>query len=139
MSLRLQLLAGKPPLRGQKSAPIARDALREIELSDSFLAEHEQLIGRTAYHLLQYALENPRTTDSDLEGALEKLIRTYQTLVSGIYYESLPEAPTRLEPFAAFRIFSGSSRRRSKNAAGWQLSRILICSAPLYFCSDWSL
>ena len=102
----------------KRARPSREMPFGEIEVSDSFLAEHEQLIGRTAYHLLQYALENPRTTDSDLEGALEKLIRTYQTLVSGIYYESLPEDPDQIGAFRSLQNFFREQQEKEQKRGG---------------------
>lgn len=90
----------------------------DIEVSDSFLVENEQLIGRIAYHLLQYALENQRTTDADIEGALEKLVRTYQTLVSGIYYESLPEDPGQVGVFRSLQNFFQEQQEEAQKSGG---------------------
>ena len=90
----------------------------DIEVSDSFLAENEQLIGRIAYHLLQYALENPRTTDAAIEGALEKLVRTYQTLASGIYYESLPEDPGQVGVFRSLQNFFQEHQEKAQKSGG---------------------
>ena len=101
-----------------RAQPPREMPFREIEVSDSFLAEHEQLIGRTAYHLLQYALENPRTTDSDLKGALEKLIRTYQTLVSGIYYESLPQDLGQIGVFRSLQNFFREQQEKEQKSGG---------------------
>jgi len=77
----------------------------EIEISDGFLAEHEQFIGRIAFQLLRHSLENPKTTDNDLQGAMEKLVRTYETLSSGIYYESLPEEASQIAAFRDVKKF----------------------------------
>lgn len=77
----------------------------EIEVSDSFLAEHEHLVGQIGFRLLRHALENPKTTDRDLQGAMEKLIRTYETLSSGIYYESLPEEGQQIGVFRDVKKF----------------------------------
>jgi hypothetical protein len=77
----------------------------EIEISDGFLAEQEQFIGQIAFQLLRHALENPKTTDSDLVAAMEKLVRTYETLSSGIYYESLPEEGSQIVVFRDVKKF----------------------------------
>ncbi len=90
----------------------------DIEVSDSCLAENEQLIGWIGYHLLHYTLENPRTTDADLKGALEKLIRTYQTLSSGIYYESLPEDPGQIGVFRSLQNFFQEHQEKAQKGGG---------------------
>src|SRR5580692_1279770 len=49
----------------KKAPPPASLPFPEMEISDGFLAEHEQFIGQIGLHLLRYALENPKTTDRD--------------------------------------------------------------------------
>ena len=77
----------------------------EIEVSDGFLAEHEHFIGQVAFQLLRHSLANPKTTDRDLQTAMEKLIRTYETLSSGIYYESLPDEGSQIAAFRDVKKF----------------------------------
>lgn len=76
-----------------------------IEVSDAFLTENEQFIGTIALQMLRYALANPKTTDNDLQGAIEKLVKTYETLSSGIYYESLPEEGAQIGVFREIKKF----------------------------------
>jgi hypothetical protein len=76
-----------------------------IEVSDAFLAEHEQFIGIIGLQMLRYALEHPKTTDNDLQAAIEKLVRTYETLSSGIYYESLPDEGSQIGVFREIKKF----------------------------------
>ena len=76
-----------------------------IEVSDAFLAEHEQFIGQIGLRMLRYALEHPKTTDNDLQSAIEKLVRTYETLSSGIYYESLPDEGSQVGVFREIKKF----------------------------------
>ena len=89
----------------ERAGPPPEMAFPEVEVRDAFLVEHEQLIGQIGFQLLRYATENPRTTDNDLLGALDKLVRTYQTLSSGIYYESLPEAAGPIGVFREVKKF----------------------------------
>ena len=76
-----------------------------IEVSDAFLAEHEQFIGIIGLQMLRYALANPKTTDNDLQAAIKQLVRTYETLSSGIYYESLPEEGAQIGLFREIKKF----------------------------------
>jgi len=76
-----------------------------IEVSDGFLAEHEHFIGQLAFQLLRHSLANPKTTDNDLQTAMEKLVRTYETLSSGIYYESLPDESSQVSVFRDVKKF----------------------------------
>lgn len=63
------------------------------EISDEFLHEREPFIGSLALRLLEQAYEFSGTLDRDLLAALDSLIRTWETLESGLYYESLPGTP----------------------------------------------
>lgn len=89
----------------KKSAPPASLPFPEIEVGNDFLAEHEPFIGQIGFQLFRYALENPKTNDHDMEGAIEKMIRTYETLSSGIYYDSLPEESSQVGVFRALKTF----------------------------------
>lgn len=64
---------------------------REIRISEEFLAEHEELLGAAGQALLQVGVGTPGAVDFDMRDALTGLIRTYQTLGTGLYYESVPE------------------------------------------------
>ncbi|MBI4458950.1 MAG: hypothetical protein HY648_02685, partial [Acidobacteria bacterium] len=89
----------------EKAGPLPEFAFPEIEVGDPFLVEHEQLIGQIGYQLLRLARENPPTTDNDILEVLGKLVRTYQTLSSGIYYESLPEEAGQAHLFREVKKF----------------------------------
>lgn len=98
----------------KKVAPPASLPFPEIEVDDNFLAEHEGFIGLISYQLVRYCLENPKTTDRDLEGAIEKMIRTYETLSSGIYYESLPEESAQIGVFRALKTFFEEYEKKAR-------------------------
>src|SRR5712671_137700 len=89
----------------KKSPPLDSLPFPETEVTEGFLAENEQFIGQIGLVLLNYALENPKTTDHDLKGALEKMVRTDETLSSGIYYESVPEESSQIGLFRAVKTF----------------------------------
>ena len=64
---------------------------REIRVSEEFLAEHEALLSAAGHALCSAGLATPGAVDFDIRDTLAALIRTYRTLESGLYYESLPE------------------------------------------------
>jgi hypothetical protein len=72
----------------------------KYEITDNFLYHNEALVGALAATLLKRALELPAIRDSDLAEALNALVRTRETLASGLYYDSVPTAPV---PEALFR------------------------------------
>lgn len=98
----------------EKAAPPAELPYPEVEVGDHFLAEHKRFIGEMGYRLLHYALENPRTTDNDVAKALEKLIRTQETLASGIYYESLPEEGSQIGVFREIKGFLDELQEKAR-------------------------
>lgn len=63
---------------------------RDIEVTESFLAEHEQLVVFAGRLLAVAALQTPGAVDSDVRDALDALARTYRTASSGLIYESRP-------------------------------------------------
>ena len=75
----------KPPERDTRQYPNP-----ELELSEDFLRRNEPLFGFLSVTLSRIALSSPGAVDSDLREALDALVRTYQTLDSGLIYETRP-------------------------------------------------
>jgi len=65
---------------------------RDIEVSESRLAEHEELLLAVGQAVVAATFEEG-AIDFDVREALEGLIRTYRTLASGLYYDSIPANP----------------------------------------------
>jgi hypothetical protein len=63
---------------------------QDVKLSEEFLRDHEPLLIFLGAKLLEASLETAGAVDSDVQEALESLIRTYRTLESGLYYETRP-------------------------------------------------
>jgi len=76
----------KPPELDVASLPN-----RDIRVSREALDEKRELLEYVSHRLLQSAQAIPGVVDFDVREALEALIRTYRTLKSGIYYDTLPE------------------------------------------------
>ena len=89
----------------EKTTALPEMPYKDVEVPDRFLHEHEQMIGAISVQLLRHHLEYPRVTDKDLLEGLEKLIQTYQTQQSGIYYESLPEGGPAVGVFREVKQF----------------------------------
>jgi len=98
----------------KKTQPPASLPFPEIEIGDRFLEEHEPLIGRIGYELVRYAIENPKTIDKDIEAALTGLVRTYETLSSGIYYESAPDDASAVGAFRAIKSFLDETEKKAR-------------------------
>jgi len=65
----------------------------DIRVTDGLLSDNEELLSCIGGALLEPALENRSVVDFDAREALDALIRTYRTLQTGLYYETLPENP----------------------------------------------
>jgi hypothetical protein len=77
----------------EKSLPVdpKNVAHPDIEVSEEFLRQHEELLLFSIYSLLEAALRTPGAVDTDALEALEALIKTHRTAESGLIYESRAE------------------------------------------------
>ena len=62
----------------------------EIELSDRFMSEHQQLAIVVGRLLLVAAADTPGCVDPDMRDALAALVATYKTADAGLIYETRP-------------------------------------------------
>ncbi len=65
----------------------------QVNVTEDFIASHEELVLFCVYSLLQTTLRTPGSVDSDVLAALEGLIQTHRTLESGLVYESFSPNP----------------------------------------------
>jgi len=66
---------------------------QDIRVTEDFLRQHEPLLLFLARTVLDAALATPGAVDFDVRESLDALVRTYRTLQSGVYYETLPTNP----------------------------------------------
>jgi len=66
---------------------------QDIRVTEKFLREQEPLLIFLGSKLLEAAFETPGAVDNDARDAMESLIRTYRTLETGLFYETLPSNP----------------------------------------------
>jgi len=66
---------------------------RDIKVTESFLGENEALLAFAGRTILEASLNGSGVVDSDVREALAALIRTYRSLQSGVYYETVPANP----------------------------------------------
>ncbi len=62
----------------------------DVRVTEEFLRDHEPLLLFLGANLLEASLATAGVVDSDVRETLDALIRTYRTLQSGLYYETLP-------------------------------------------------
>lgn len=87
------------------AAPPAELAFPQVALDRDFLDEHQHLIAALGLFFCRFAADQKDVCDADLLAALDALVRGYQTLESGLYYEQPPEAPAARALYAAARDF----------------------------------
>lgn len=77
--------------RREKAIAIAERDIsnRDVDVTEEFVAGHEELVLFCVYSLLQAALRTSGAVDTDVLEALDGLIRTHRTLESGLVYENI--------------------------------------------------
>ena len=66
---------------------------QDVRITEEFLARNEGLLLFLCEKIFGAATAETGVVDSDVNEALESLIRTYRTLQSGLVYETLPANP----------------------------------------------
>jgi hypothetical protein len=79
--------------RREVPVPVPEDQIAgaDLDITEDFLAGHEELVLFCVYSLLQAALHAPGAVDSDVLSALESLVQTQRTLQSGLVYQHVSE------------------------------------------------
>ena len=115
----------KPVLLDPKQVPN-----RDIEVSERLLERNEVLVAFLASTIAQAELNIANAADFDVREALEALVRTYRTLESGVYYESLPTNPLAAGIFRTVQERSEEFRRQETQHLGATRTRdadVLAC------------
>jgi len=70
----------------------SQDLFPGVEISEDFLLRHEPLLTGIMQTLGRISVANRSLRDRDLTGAIENMVRSYQTLIASglVYQESLP-------------------------------------------------
>ncbi len=66
---------------------------KEIRITEGYLRQREKLLTAMGHFVLAAAFSTPGAVDRDVREALEPLARTYKSLESGVYYETMPQSP----------------------------------------------
>lgn len=76
---------------------------RDIRVPERFIEDHEHLLLFLGDAIAAGAMNTAGAMDFDVREALQGLIRTYRTLQSGVYYESVPPNPLAAAIFQSVR------------------------------------
>ena len=71
----------------------------DIEITEDFVIEHEQLLAILGAGIGLAAEQTPGSVDSDVREALESLVETYKTMDKGVFYEHIPQNPLAASVF----------------------------------------
>lgn len=111
--------------RHEKPQPIEEEQIpnRDIEVTERFLEEHEPALAFLSHAVAEAAFATSGAIDYDVREALDSLIRTYRTLQSGVYYESLPPNPLAANVYGLVQQALADYRRRETEQLGVSRTR----------------
>jgi hypothetical protein len=111
--------------RHDKPVPIDASTIpnRDINVTERFVEEHEELLTFIGNVVVGSALETPGAVDYDVREALDGLIRTYRTLASGVYYETVPPNPLAANVYRAAQNAVAAFRQREQQELGMSRTR----------------
>jgi hypothetical protein len=84
----------------KRAIPVDTPFLEE-RLPEGTLRVHQPLMAALAFTIAKTCMSQPIATDPDVLAALRSLAETYKTLISGIYYEKIPDIPVQREIYSA--------------------------------------
>ena len=96
---------------------------RDIRVTERFVEEHEELLLSLGSAIFAGAMDTDGAVDFDVREALESLVRTYRTLQSGVYYETLPNNPLAANIHRATQDGMAEARRRETEQFGMSKTR----------------
>jgi hypothetical protein len=102
----------------ERREPPAEMAFASHEVPRHFVEENQRFIGGLAATLLKTAVEIPGIRDEDLRAVLDSQIRTYETLSTGLVYETLPDGPSRIHVYRELQKFVEHWRKEESERSG---------------------
>jgi hypothetical protein len=96
---------------------------RDIQVSEKLLRDNEHLLSFLSVAILRAALDTPGVIDFDVREAFDGLIRTYRTLQSGVYYESMPANPLAAQIYGAVQSALAEYRQAEQKQLGMTRTR----------------
>ena len=96
---------------------------RDIQVSESFLRDHEELLAVSVRALFEAAADTACAVDFDVREALDALVRTHRTLESGLVYETRPSNLVAASIQQAFRQAIDEYRKQHRERVGIETVR----------------
>ena len=106
--------------RHDKPLPLNPEQLpnRDIRVPEKFLHDHEDLLAFLGQAVGRAALATPGAVDLDVRDALDALIRTYRSLQSGVYYDTVPQGPVAADVYRMVQHGIGECRQAEQQKFG---------------------
>jgi len=84
----------------------------DVSFSSDIVRTRENVLSELGYTVAIYAKEQRSLTDADVLAAVKASAETRRTLISGIYYEKLPEIPVAAGLYAALAKYFEEEKLR---------------------------
>ncbi len=88
----------------------------EERLPPSTLHTHQPLMAALAFTIAKSCMAQPSATDPDVLAALRALAESYKTLISGIYYERVPDIPVQREIYNSLKALLDDLKQKQAAA-----------------------
>ena len=88
----------------------------EERIPEGTLHIHQPLMAALAFTIAKTSMGQPTATDPDVLAALAALAESYRALVSGIYYEKLPDIPVQREIYNALKALLDDLKQKQAAA-----------------------
>ncbi len=95
----------------------------DVELTERFLRDHQELVMFASFTLLQASLSTEGAVDSDVREALEAMIKTLRTLDTGLIYETKPASAFAAQIQGYIQTVFDELRARMAGEAGMKALR----------------
>jgi hypothetical protein len=79
--------------------------LLDVQIPRDIVHIHQQLMAAFAFTIAKFCVAHRDVTDTDVLAAVEAFAETNRTLMTGIYYEKLPDGAVRRELYSALTNF----------------------------------
>jgi hypothetical protein len=96
---------------------------QDIRITDRFVEEHEILLTVAGNAIFAAAMDTPGAVDYDVREALDALVRTFRTLQSGVYYETVPPNPLAANIYGLTQRAIAEFRQREQQQVGVSRTR----------------
>ncbi len=91
----------------------------DVDLPRDRIYTLQPLLSGLAFAIAKFASGQPHTTDADVLAAVQALAETQKTLISGIYYEKMPEAAAPRALYSELARFLTEAKQHTAERTGF--------------------